>query len=52
VSVTGAQGAEALEQHDAAELAGQATLNIEAGEKGAHLLIVEMEGKGEDSRFS
>ena len=35
-------GAGGLERHDAAELAAGASLNLTAGAKGAHLLVVEM----------
>jgi len=41
----------ALARHDAAELVGPCQLTFTAGAEGAHLLVVEMAGAGEDSRF-
>ena len=41
-AVDDAGGAVGLERHDAAELSAGASLNLIAGAKGAHLLVVEM----------
>jgi len=40
-----------LDPHDAAEIVGPISLTFQAEEEGAHLLVVENEGRGEDSRF-
>lgn len=51
IDVTGDSLQESLSQHDAAEMVGREEFKFTAGPKGAHLLLVEMRGQGEDSRF-
>mmetsp|Transcript_342 Transcript_342/g.620 ORF Transcript_342/g.620 Transcript_342/m.620 type:complete len:174 (-) Transcript_342:126-647(-) len=51
VEVEGTRGAEGLSAHDAAEVVGPAGLEFEAGEAGAHCLLIEMKGTGQSSRF-
>jgi len=51
VAVAGECLEESLSQHDAAEIVGDVELKLTAGANGAHLLVVEMKGQGEHSRF-
>ncbi|KAJ1476572.1 RmlC-like cupin domain-containing protein [Baffinella frigidus] len=49
--VKGEEVQEAMARHDAGEIIGPAKLSFTAGSEGAHMLYVEMAGKGSDSRF-
>eukprot|EP00293_Proteomonas_sulcata_P008133 CAMPEP_0184306932 /NCGR_PEP_ID=MMETSP1049-20130417/15807_1 /TAXON_ID=77928 /ORGANISM="Proteomonas sulcata, Strain CCMP704" /LENGTH=221 /DNA_ID=CAMNT_0026619303 /DNA_START=272 /DNA_END=937 /DNA_ORIENTATION=+ len=51
VEVNGEGVSDWLDPHDAAEIVGPISLTFQAEEEGAHLLVVENEGRGEDSRF-
>ena len=45
-AVAGAHGEAQVAQHDGAELYGPSALRFTAGPSGAHLLLVEMAGRG------
>mmetsp|Transcript_17596 Transcript_17596/g.44463 ORF Transcript_17596/g.44463 Transcript_17596/m.44463 type:complete len:273 (+) Transcript_17596:225-1043(+) len=50
--VSGPHGEEKLARHDAAEVVGATSLKVTAShEEGAHVLLVEMKGNGDGSRF-
>lgn len=45
VTVSGTNGEQRLDRHDAAEIKGKNDLTVKAGSKGAHVLLVEMQKK-------
>jgi len=52
VSVTGPHGETRLDRHDAAEAVGPSKMTFTGADaEAAHVLVVEMKGNGEGSRF-